>query len=271
MKRWKPLALVGVAVRRGSSASRARPASRRRARRQQRGRDARLVAQRQPGRRARRSGSRSPTEYHAAHPDVTIKVGRRSRTRQFTNTKIPIALQSNDPPDVFQNWGGGQLVDQVKAGKVTDITKYVAPWIKSIGGVGRGLAGQRQAVRRPVQPRHRRVLVQQGALREGRDHVAAEDLARSSSPTSSKLKAADITPIAIGGKDRWPDAFYWDYLATTLCSKSTMQQSAVDVQLQRPVLAQGRRSTCSSCSTPSRSRTASSARPPSRARAARPA
>ena len=42
-----------------------------------------------------------------------------------------------------------------------------------------------------------------------------------------KLEAANITPISVGGKDRWPDAFYWDYLATKLCSKSTMQQSAV--------------------------------------------
>ena len=29
----------------------------------------------------------------------------------------------------------------------------------------------------------------------------------------TKLKAASIIPIAIGSKDRWPDAFYWDYFA----------------------------------------------------------
>ena len=50
----------------------------------------------------------------------------------------------------------------------------------------------------------------------------------------NKLKAADITPISVGGKDRWPDAFYWDYLATKLCSKTTMQQSAVTYNFKDP-------------------------------------
>ena len=45
-------------------------------------------------------------EYHAAHPDVTIKAtGFESNVLQ--QTKIPIALASNNPPDVFQEWGGG--------------------------------------------------------------------------------------------------------------------------------------------------------------------
>src|SRR6266496_3131233 len=47
------------------------------------------------------------TEYHAAHPNVTIDVVP-VQNEQFT-TKIPVALQSATPPDVFQQWGGGQL------------------------------------------------------------------------------------------------------------------------------------------------------------------
>ena len=35
-------------------------------------------------------------------------------------------------------------------------------------------------------------------------------------------------------RDRWPDAFYWDYLATKLCSKKTMQQSAVSYNFSDP-------------------------------------
>ena len=115
------------------------------------------------------------SEFHKLHPDVTVKAVP-LQNEQFT-TKIPIVLQSDSPPDVFQNWGGGQLVDQVKAGKVADLTKYVEPWIKTDRRLGRRLAGQRQAVRHPVQRRRRGVLVQQEALRAGRYHDAAEDLA----------------------------------------------------------------------------------------------
>src|SRR4029453_6078555 len=75
-------------------------------------------------------------EFQKAHPNVTIK-NVPLQNEQFT-TKIPIALQSSNPPDVFQNWGGGGLVDQVKAKKGADLTKYAAPLIKSIGGSGGG-------------------------------------------------------------------------------------------------------------------------------------
>ena len=197
-------------------------------------------------------------EFHKPHPDVTIKAVP-LQNEQFT-TKIPIALQSNSPPDVFQNWGGGQLVDQVKAGKVADLTKYVKPWIKTIGGSAAGwqVNGKQYAIPYSVGVvgfwYNKELFAQAGITSPPKtwpQFMAA----------IAKLKAAGIAPIAIGGKDQWPDAFYWDYLAVKLCSKPRDAAVGRDVQLQRPVLAQGRRATRSSCSTPSRSRTASS-RPP---------
>jgi raffinose/stachyose/melibiose transport system substrate-binding protein len=164
-------------------------------------------------------------EYHAAHPDVTIKAVP-FETNVLQNTKIPIALASNNPPDVFQEWGGGALVDEVKAGKVADISKYVKPWIKTIGGSAAGwqVNGKQYAVPYSV-----------GVVGFWYNKDLFKQAGISSTPTTwpqfiadvKKLQAANITPISVGGKDRWPDAFYWDYLATKLCSKQTMQQSAI--------------------------------------------
>jgi len=171
-------------------------------------------------------------EFHAAHPDVTVKpVPFQNEVLQ--NTRIPIALASNKPPDVFQNWGGGSLVDQVKANKVQDLTKYVKPWIKTIGGSAAGwqVNGRQYAVPYSVGVVgfwYNKALFKQAGItatpRTWPQFIAAVN----------KLKAADITPIAVGGKDRWPDAFYWDYLATKLCSRSTMQQSAVTYNFKDP-------------------------------------
>src|SRR4030088_3345646 len=44
--------------------------------------------------------------YHSAHPNVTIKV-EPIQNEQFT-TKVPLALQSSSPPDLYQQWGWGQ-------------------------------------------------------------------------------------------------------------------------------------------------------------------
>ena len=67
-------------------------------------------------------------------------------------------------------------------------------------------------------------LVQQGPFRESRDKKQ---------PTSSrmgifveaikKFKAAGITPIAVGGREKWPLHFYWTMLALRLGGKEAFE------------------------------------------------
>ena len=171
------------------------------------------------------------SEFHKLHPDVTVKAVP-LQNEQFT-TKIPIVLQSDSPPDVFQNWGGGQLVDQVKAGKVADLTKYVKPWIKSIGGSAAGwqVNGKQYAIPYNVGVvgfwYNKKLFAQAGITTPPKTWPQLMS-------AISKLKAADIAPIAIGSKDKWPDAFYWDYLAVKLCSKPVIQKSAVTYNFNNP-------------------------------------
>ena len=51
-------------------------------------------------------------------------------------------LQANDPPDLFQPRGGGDLADQVEAGLVRDISGEVSGWIGNLsaGAVSRPIA-----------------------------------------------------------------------------------------------------------------------------------
>jgi len=167
-------------------------------------------------------------EYHAAHPNVTIDVVP-IQNEQFT-TKIPVALQSSDPPSVYQQWGGGQLADQVSAGKVMDITDAVKPWIGNVGSA---------ATNWQVKGRQYGVPYSLGLVGFWYDKDLFTQAGISAPPATwdefladvQKLKAAGIAPIALGGKDKWPDAFYWDYLAVRACSKGTLQQAAVDYKL----------------------------------------
>jgi raffinose/stachyose/melibiose transport system substrate-binding protein len=170
-------------------------------------------------------------EYHAKHPNVTIQVVP-IQNEQFP-TKIPVALQSSDPPDLYQQWGGGQLTDQVKAGKVMDITEATKPWIKSIGGAAAGwqVGGKQYGIPYNlgiVGFWYNKALFAQAKIKST-PKTWAELLA-----DVAKLKAAGITPIAVGSKDRWPDAFYWDYLAVRYCSKQTLQQSALTYSFANP-------------------------------------
>ena len=133
----------------------------------------------------------------------------------------------------------------------------------------RRMAGRRQAVRDPVQPRRRRVLVQQGSLREGGDHVSAEDVA----PVHRRRQEAED-----GGhhahRDRKQGSLAGRLLLGLLRDEALQQGDDAafggHVQLQGSMLAQGRSVHAAADRHASRSRTASSPRPLSRARRARP-
>ena len=44
----------------------------------------------------------------------------------------------------------------------------------------------------------------------------------------NKLKAANIAPIALGGKDKWPGHYYWAYLAMRIGGLEALQRAAED-------------------------------------------
>jgi raffinose/stachyose/melibiose transport system substrate-binding protein len=50
----------------------------------------------------------------------------------------------------------------------------------------------------------------------------------------AKLKQAGIAPIAIGSKDRWPDAFWWEYFAVRECAQGVLQQAMKAIDFSDP-------------------------------------
>ena len=74
---------------------------------------------------------KAAADYHAAHPNVTVKV-QPIQNEDFT-TKVPLALQSDSPPDIYQQWGGGDEGSQVQSGKVADITGQTSAWLGPLG------------------------------------------------------------------------------------------------------------------------------------------
>ena len=76
------------------------------------------------------------TEFEEAHPGVTVEVT--AVQNEELKTKVAVALQSNNPPDLFQQWGGGQMNAQVEAGKLLDVSADVTDELALIGGSAAG-------------------------------------------------------------------------------------------------------------------------------------
>jgi raffinose/stachyose/melibiose transport system substrate-binding protein len=166
-------------------------------------------------------------DYHAAHPNVSFKV-EPIQNEQF-QTKVPLALQSDSPPDLYQQWGGGNLASQITSGKVLDITAQTKGLL---GPVTEGwqVDGKQYGlpyVRHVVGFWYRKDLFTQA-------NVTVPSTVDELGAVVAKLRAAKIVPVAIGGKDRWPDAFYWSYFAVRECAKDKLASSVKAVKLDDP-------------------------------------
>ena len=74
--------------------------------------------------------------YHAAHPNVSFNIDP-IQSEQF-KTKIPLALKSANPPDIFQQWGGGNQATQLQSGKLANLSSSVSSWIGELGTAAKG-------------------------------------------------------------------------------------------------------------------------------------
>ncbi len=151
--------------------------------------------------------------YVAEHPDVEIEIT--VLENEAFKQKIATAMQSGDPPDVFQSWGGGVLYQYADAGLVRDITADLAEdgWGASFGQAGLNLYATNGANygvpwrMGMVGVWYSKSLFEQAGI-ETLPTTWAEFLS-----TVETLKAAGITPISLGEGDKWPGHFYWVYLA----------------------------------------------------------
>jgi raffinose/stachyose/melibiose transport system substrate-binding protein len=169
--------------------------------------------------------------YHAAHPKVSFQIDP-IQNEQFT-TKIPLALQSGSPPDIYQQWGGGQEATQVKSGKVMNITKAVSGWIGELGSAAQGWQVNGQQYGIPYDLHMVGFWYRKDLFAKA--HIMSPPTTMTElNADVAKLKAAHIVPIAVGSKDRWPDAFWWEYFALRDCSTSVLKASMKAINLSNP-------------------------------------
>lgn len=162
-------------------------------------------------------------EYEAANPGITINM--QFLENEAYKAKLTTLLQSSAAPDIFYSWGGGVLSAQQEAGVLRTIDGAVGD--ERLGQIGEagvnaftrdgGLYGLAERVSQVGFWGNRELLAKAG--------VEVSDMATWDGFLASieKLKAAGITPISMGGQDKWPVHFYWSYLVVRLAGAEAFQ------------------------------------------------
>ena len=171
-------------------------------------------------------------EFEADHPNVTVEV-EGFQNEELQRTLIPNALRSGDAPDLFQQWGAGELAAQVRAGQVKDLSGDVAEQVEAIGGSVSPWQVDGKTYGLPFNFGiegfwYNKDLFAQAGI-EGTPTTLDE-----LNEAVEKLKAAGITPIAVGAADKWPAAHWWYNFALKACSPEVLADAQANLEFDDP-------------------------------------
>jgi raffinose/stachyose/melibiose transport system substrate-binding protein len=157
--------------------------------------------------------------YEAAHPGVKIEM--QFLENEAFKAKLPTLLQSRNRPNIIYSWAGGVLKAQIEAGILEDITDQVKGYSDAITPAA--LAAFTDSGRVYGLP----IAVSQVGFFYNRDLMAKANVDAAAIRTwddllaaVKALKAAGVTPIVVGGADKWPIHFYWTHLAVRIGGKA---------------------------------------------------
>ncbi|MDR2378294.1 MAG: extracellular solute-binding protein [Bifidobacteriaceae bacterium] len=166
-----------------------------------------------------------------ANPNVKIEIV--PIQNEDLQDKLQTALNGSDAPDMFQQWGGGEMAEQVDQGLVMDISADSQKEVEFIGGsmapwqydgktyglpYTAGVAGVYYS---------KDLFDQAGITETPQTWEQFNDVV-------AKLKAAGIVPVGLGGKDAWP-AGHWMYIMTLrMCGQEVIAQDTENKAFDDP-------------------------------------
>jgi raffinose/stachyose/melibiose transport system substrate-binding protein len=164
-------------------------------------------------------------EYMAAHPNVNIEIT--VLENEAFKTKLTTVMQSGEAPDIFQSWGGGVMNEYAEAGLLKDITAD----LDADGGAWRDTFAPGALGVYAYKGQNYGVPWDMGMIGFWYNKALFAEAGIEAPPTTwteflddvAKLKAAGITPIALGGGDKWPGMHMWAYLVTRLGGKENFE------------------------------------------------
>ncbi|MEU1267989.1 extracellular solute-binding protein [Streptomyces sp. NPDC005799] len=175
-------------------------------------------------------------KFEAQNPKVKLKIVQLENDAY--KSKMTALTASGKLPDIFHTWGGGVLRQQIDAGLVEDLTDRTKPWADGVLPV----AKQPYLFDKKVYG----IPFDIGMIGFWYNKALFQQAGISTPPTTwsgfleavKKLKAKNITPIALAGKEKWPEMYYWAYLAMRTAGIAALQKASDDKDFSDPGLVQ---------------------------------
>jgi raffinose/stachyose/melibiose transport system substrate-binding protein len=157
--------------------------------------------------------------YEAVHPGVRIEM--HFLENEAYKAKLPTILQSRDRPNIIYSWAGGVLKAQIEAGVLEDITDQVKGYGDTIAPAAlAAFSRDGRVYGLPIALSQVGFLYNRDLMTKANVDAAAIKTWDDLLAAVRALKAAGVTPIVVGGADKWPLHFYWTHLAVRIGGKA---------------------------------------------------
>jgi raffinose/stachyose/melibiose transport system substrate-binding protein len=157
--------------------------------------------------------------YHKANPNVSFSYV--PVQNEQWDTKIQVALQGHKEPDIFFQRGGGFMGSEEASRQLANLTPYVSSWISEIGAQKAAWTVDGCLCGVPYDVHAVGFWYRKDAFAKAGITGTPKTLPQLEADVA-KLKAHGIAPIAVGSKDMWPDAFFYDYFVVRECSPTQL-------------------------------------------------
>jgi raffinose/stachyose/melibiose transport system substrate-binding protein len=161
-------------------------------------------------------------DFEAKNPGVRVET--QFLENEAYKAKLPSMLQSKDRPQIIYSWAGGVLKSQIEAGVLEDIAAPLGDTKDNLSPAAVNaftLDGKIYGIpfaQSQVGFFYNKELMAKAGV-DGAAIKTWDDLL----DAVKKLKTAGITPLMVGGADKWPIHFYWTYLAVRIGGKPAFE------------------------------------------------
>ena len=165
--------------------------------------------------------------YEASHPGVKVEM--QFLENEAYKAKLPTILQSKDRPNIIYSWAGGVLKTQIEAGVLEDITDQVKGYSDSITPAAlAAFTSNGHVYGLPIALSQVGFLCNKDLMAKAKVDPASIKTWDDLLAAVKTLKAAGVTPIVVGGADKWPLHFYWTHLAVRIGGKAAFEAALRD-------------------------------------------
>lgn len=161
--------------------------------------------------------------FEAANPGHKVEM--QFLENESFKKKLTTLLQSPDKPHIIYSWAGGVLREQVKAGVIEDLTEAMnagwrdrySPSALSLYTVNGKVWGVPMLTTQVGFFYNKELFAKAGL--DANTIKSWDDLLG----VVKKLQGAGITPLVVGGADKWTLHFYWSHLAIRLGGRAAFE------------------------------------------------